>query len=546
MRYYLLSLIVSTQLFAISDREIVTSDDLKYCPPNTLKTILKPVDPRTLPDDGTVYRVGSNRWNEQWEQKYSKWVVSEVTPDFMKTYDLETDCADAALVIRAVFARIHHLPMSFNGAIADQSTKNVKDLPTVKVWNESNWKTSLKSDKRFRAALDGWRKDLGTCNLKDFTHPVKIVDTKNKKLSKFVRPGCPVFSGGHTRFICSIDPKSSYPVNQLESTVPAGVRTLSRSTYDVNPGDIDQGILAWNWSYNCGKGFKLVRDKDMSSYGEDHTEMKFKNLCSQMEIPIPESFTELVEYLGSDDKNKTNLSRCADARKKKAAYTDLLNALIISFKQADELKRQNPKVFEDPSTLIYDQYSSGHRNERLIALKGEYQKLDEKSDCGTDYSDYSNVEQEIFSKVFAHEVKADPNLFLEERLGIKDDIQFYVETNKKTASFYTEKEAIRMAKLGRDDFKNYLKRASLNEDDIYKFNCAKIDCINDLRKYLKEIGLPNAEGAANNIIMYSKFADDDVQVQLYKGMFDSYKKRLVELEKAFPNVVKPTDVDIKF
>ena len=102
----------SSHAFAISDNQIITATDRRFCGGALANAS---VSPKTMSDDGSVYRVGNHRWNDAYEVKFGDWVKENVDKDFFVRHDIVTDCADAALAVRAIFARIHHLPVSFNG-----------------------------------------------------------------------------------------------------------------------------------------------------------------------------------------------------------------------------------------------------------------------------------------------------------------------------------------------------------------------------------------------------------------------------------------------
>ena len=101
-------------LMAQSDAEIITKDDVAYCAGLlTAKNDVKK-DMSKVVDDGSVWQVGNTRWSSEWEKKYSDWMASNVVDvNFMTKYDLQSDCTDAAVIKRAIFARLNNLPVLF-------------------------------------------------------------------------------------------------------------------------------------------------------------------------------------------------------------------------------------------------------------------------------------------------------------------------------------------------------------------------------------------------------------------------------------------------
>jgi hypothetical protein len=62
--------------------------------------------------------LAENKWNNDWEQKYSRWVADEIESDIFsnpqsKWNSLETDCSDAAYFLRTIFSYENKLPVEF-------------------------------------------------------------------------------------------------------------------------------------------------------------------------------------------------------------------------------------------------------------------------------------------------------------------------------------------------------------------------------------------------------------------------------------------------
>jgi hypothetical protein len=382
----LLILLFSSTAYSQSDSRIITTQDKKMCKSITGTKIKNNIDPKKLADNGSVYRVGSNRWTEEREVEFSQWFEENITEDFFKKYNIKTDCADAALAARAIFARIHHLPsMFYPKDDYIHTSKKWSRYKTVKNWNKGNWKESLKKDKRFRAALDHWKVGIGTVNLSISTHPVEVFNDDNSKLSKYMRPGCPILSGGHTRMIMKTDAFSFNPIKEASSTVPAKVRGLSMGNFygftlkESNLKD-GAGVLGWNWPVNCGKGFVLVPDKRMPSYSEQQHELACSvgKIYENIKDPIPRYFGSLASLIARDpafanptkDTVTEELDNIAKLLKNRVDFVDFTLTELDS----------NREAFENKESSLYDEFSTHSRDKRL---KSKIQELIEFVDSNS-------------------------------------------------------------------------------------------------------------------------------------------------------------------
>lgn len=265
----------------IDDSEIVTEDDIRFCPGQTIKN--ENIGPEELPDNGSVWRVGNRRWNDDYEKEYQNWVKNNLTPQLFEELDLATDCADAAIAIRAIFARIYNLPVNFAGNIYKNTSKKYNSYKTVKVWSKENWKEDFKEDKRFQKALKAWMAGTGTVNIHNDTYPIQVFDNEFQGVNSCVAPGSISLTEGHTE-ILTVNEESYLPFRLYSSTVPSAVRTLSENIYSFfDPTEIstskrpDRGLLWWNWTINCKGTFVKVPDKDMPYYSNQQHSTDWEN-----------------------------------------------------------------------------------------------------------------------------------------------------------------------------------------------------------------------------------------------------------------------------
>ncbi|MBC7690486.1 MAG: hypothetical protein H7222_01845 [Methylotenera sp.] len=354
-----------------SDLQIFTSGDAAVCSalgPFSGK-VSSEVDPAELPDDGSVWRVGSNRWSAAWDKRYSDWIGREVDVEFFLRTNIATDCADAAVVFRIIFARINHLPVYFKNQPESysHSMNSWSQLPTVKDWDPANWIQSLRSDQRFQAFLKAVTDDLGTKNITDSTYPVRLRSPQNPKLlSNYVTPGTIVLGGGHTRTIFRVDSTAYIPIEQLDSTVPAQVRTLHRGPvqmWGMPDAALQDGVIRFKWVVNCGgdTGFTHVPAEKMPGFSQEQYHLR-------------------EEFGGGIDFNAF-LVKLVPGKRKPMDHTyvnlelksiqSLLDRRIEAVQTAIQMRSTNVDAFKDPQ--VRDDFSTEHRD---LGIARAYTYLD--------------------------------------------------------------------------------------------------------------------------------------------------------------------------
>lgn len=367
-----------------SDHQIITPADIQYCANLKGRTPTATIDPHSLPDDGSVWRVGSNRWNEDHEKGFAKWVEAEVGKDFFSKFKIATDCADAAFSLRMIYARIHHLPMRLDTGGATnytQSSKKYAGLTTVKNWSVTNWKTSLLQDQRFRRFLDDAKIGMGTVNLTASTYPIKIEsNTRPGKLNECVRPGTVLLDGGHTRFISKIDTLERIaPILEMSSTVPAAVRDLYQSEPSLYYAPNDRGVLSFNWAVNCN-GFVLVKDEQMPNYSRE-----------QYSLFQDRSAGEVLKQMTPGTRGGVDR---AYVDRKFAEIKTLLNRRLELVLEAEKKLRTNPNYFrENPAE--YENFSTPSLDAKIRGLKDRlWSDIEKNSEPGV--SDYFKLRCDRF------------------------------------------------------------------------------------------------------------------------------------------------------
>ncbi len=208
-----------------------------------------------------------NFWSMEWEQRYTAFVQSELSPSFLKELEIPSDCADLPVIVRAIFSRINELPFALEqGPAHTQSSA----LPTT-TWNPTTWKNNLREDPRFKAFLKTISQNTNTSNLGKSLYPIQISDSINgsASLASSVRPGLVALTEHHARVIWKITPNQWRSIWELSSTVPYAVRTLqindlSIDDYPASPRE--GGLLAFRWPEACGSKWCLRAPDKMPGY----------------------------------------------------------------------------------------------------------------------------------------------------------------------------------------------------------------------------------------------------------------------------------------
>lgn len=115
--------------------------------------------------DSQVWKVDQNRWTIQEEDKYSKWIETNVMEDFFIRLNMRIDCADVTFALRWIYARIHHLPAAATtggNRLIGHWSKDWARIPTNATWDK---------DRRFRAALMAMLASTSTKTLPFDTYP---------------------------------------------------------------------------------------------------------------------------------------------------------------------------------------------------------------------------------------------------------------------------------------------------------------------------------------------------------------------------------------
>lgn len=215
-----------------------------------------------------------NQWSEEWELKFAEWIEQSVRPNFYQLYNIETDCADAVVGLRWIFARINSLPAA--NSINDSGDlfgnfsmpRKWRKIPKAKLWHE---------DELFMKALKYIMDVSYTRSIIDDGYPVRI-DRIGLIAGDYIVTR---FRGlGHAKVISEthFDELTEMPIYTLASTLPIKVRELVREAF-VDPEwskHIGKEILAFRWPIIKNGEWVLKASETHSRYSREQYDDKLK------------------------------------------------------------------------------------------------------------------------------------------------------------------------------------------------------------------------------------------------------------------------------
>lgn len=216
-----------------------------------------------------------SEWNSDWENKYSAWVRDNLDANFMVKYQIATDCADVAVAIRWIFARINGLPaldhlMGTGELFGNESMRQEwQSLPAG-----GDWVTDL----RFRAALSYVLDNTYTHSIMTDFYPVKI-DAEG------VAAGTDMLhlysdTTGHTEVIRWAGQGQPNAIQMVASDVPKKVRVLNDygiQDWGYPPVKGRDGLFRFLWPVRGGQGWVLQDPTRMPLYSLEQYDPNFSN-----------------------------------------------------------------------------------------------------------------------------------------------------------------------------------------------------------------------------------------------------------------------------
>ena len=247
-----------------------------------------------------------NKWNPQWENRYSDWVATKYTKRFFldgKYGGIKHDCADSAYFARLVFAYENKLPFvikdpRFESMSKKELAKLSRDYPPetnynpyaiVKPWisNDFDYYDKLPPKDRFRRFIRFVGEFTGTESLMEDTYPVKlsrkwfrpgviaalprikIKGGPNPFLTQgSTQPDLENESPGHAQIVTKVDQQGV--VHYLKSTVPAKLQAFQHTTLNsFVPSERGGSFRLWKQPHHYNKP-----ETSLPGYGTDQYELK--------------------------------------------------------------------------------------------------------------------------------------------------------------------------------------------------------------------------------------------------------------------------------
>ena len=213
-------------------------------------------------------------WTDDWENRYADWLKQEIASDFYIKYNIPTDCADALIGFRWIFARIHSLPVantvSDTGSLFGQFSmrKQWENLPRSANWFD---------DRLFMAALN-YVMDMTSTRTIMATDGFHVAITK-----KGMRAGTFIVSqtngSGHMRTITEnyYDDNGVMPLFTHSSTAPREVRGLYREAFvdQAWPLRGTREIMAFRWPIVRGNSWALTEKTADPRYSAEQFNPQF-------------------------------------------------------------------------------------------------------------------------------------------------------------------------------------------------------------------------------------------------------------------------------
>lgn len=185
----------------------------------------------------------TNRWNEQFERKFSEYVRTLDLQMFTKTSGpwarIPTDCADAVYTLRTIFAYENRLPVSYT-TWKGKMTNQMTDFDDIQ--------DPVKRVRKFIAQVNYY---TNTSSLVNDTYPIAIRRGVVRPGTLFLHPqgnsSVPLtYRAGHVYYLQAV-PENGI-IRYISSTVPAAVRNLDpRNGIIFAPMGTDGGYRTWIW-----------------------------------------------------------------------------------------------------------------------------------------------------------------------------------------------------------------------------------------------------------------------------------------------------------
>lgn len=382
-------------------------------------------------------------WTLQDEEEFSRWMQSGAVHESMFTdsksryYGINTDCADTAYALRAIFAFEHKLPFAITNPSGSRSGKTINNRQT-------NYDYLKTPEQKLVKLINDIGESVGTENLSFYdTYPIQL---------KSIRPGSMFTYKIKARFgnfirhaynIKNINPVGTFDViYSTQANKEKNLPLIRRKEREFeNLPHSPWGFRKFRWPEHLGKDlsaipselgasmeqydlattlgekefFKLVR-KTVASVSESHAERVVRSLnaaCVESVARI-DYVNQAIDHLKSTNNACMNYEQfdaySTPARDK--ALAEMYEKLDSSYKDAKKAGELN---LIPPTTLglveeILDQ--------GIFASRDESQAL--KDFCAIEYKTGTKISMKtLYKRILSNDLSSHPNDTVEVRWGEK-------------------------------------------------------------------------------------------------------------------------------
>nr|BDT29336.1 hypothetical protein BHI3_28020 [Bacteriovorax sp. HI3] len=292
--------------------------------------------------------LAKNQWNDDWEKKYSEWLQNEVTPEFFKKYKIQTDCADALVGLRWIFARMNYLPVA--NTVADTGGL-FGHFSMKKEWRKYDTAANWYDDELFMAALDYIMNLTSTRTVINDGFPVRL-DKEGLVAGTFIITQNN--GSGHAKIITEThyEEVTELPLYTLASTSPRALRVLTKEVFlDQDwPFKGNKEILAFRWPVVVNSSWVLQKKDARPTYSEE-----------QFSDDLKADFPAFIQFVLSRVKGSYDPLKLVDL-----AVKDILNyadqRIQVVTKGYEYCKRNDCR----PGTQGDDDWGTPSRDSKLL------------------------------------------------------------------------------------------------------------------------------------------------------------------------------------
>lgn len=214
------------------------------------------------------------QWNDEWELKFATWIQQNASTDFYQKYNIPTDCADAIVGFRWIFARINSLPAA--NTLEDSDTL-FGNFSNMRKWDNLATSTTWYEDQLFMSALKYIMDLTSTRTVIKDGYAVRI-DRKSLLAGNYIVTQ--VNRVGHAKIISEThyNVPTELPFYTLASTVPRIVRPLVRESFVDQewPNKGTKELLAFRWPVVNNSRWTLKPVTEHSRYSPEQFDESLK------------------------------------------------------------------------------------------------------------------------------------------------------------------------------------------------------------------------------------------------------------------------------